>query len=131
MNGKKARAGRGKEAERYGRFAEGVCVGILLCKGYHILARRHRTPVGEIDVVAKRGPTVVFVEIKARKNQESAGEAITQRQQSRILRAAEHFLGARPELAKADIRFDAMLVGHRTLPHHVKDAWRRGFDGVR
>ncbi len=131
MTVKAARAGRGRKAERYWRFAENVCACILWCKGYRIVARRHRTPVGELDVIARRGPALVFVEIKARENTDAASEAFTTRQQTRILRAAEHFLSARPEFANAEIRFDAMLVGHRTLPRHVKDAWRNGFDGIR
>ncbi|MGB1547975.1 MAG: YraN family protein [Alphaproteobacteria bacterium] len=131
MSGKASRAARGKTAERYGRFAENLCAGLLWCKGYRVLERRYRTPLGEIDVIAKRGQTLVFVEIKARENLDSAGEAIGQRQQARIFRAAEHFLSVRPELVDAEMRFDAMLVGRNGWPRHVKDAWRGGLDGVR
>lgn len=128
---------RGKKAERRGRRAESLCAWALRCKGYRILARRHRTPVGEIDIIAKRGRTLVFVEVKARATVADAANAVRSTQQARLARAATHFLSHRPDLApdparaNAAIRFDAMLVGRTAWPHHVKDAWRTGLEGVR
>ncbi len=128
---------RGKKAERKGRRAETLCAWLLRCKGYRILARRYRTPVGELDIVAKRGAVLVFVEIKSRASLAAAAEAISPRQQARLARAAEAFLGRRPDLIpgptskNAAMRFDAMLLGRGGFPRHVKDAWRVGFEGVR
>ena len=129
------RSQRGRKAERIGRRAETLSAWVLRCKGYRILARRYRTPVGEIDIVARRGHTLVFVEIKARANVAAAAEALRPKQQARLTRAAEHFLSRLPDLvpgaasgaANFAIRFDAMLIGHIPWPHHVKDAWRAGF----
>lgn len=126
-----ARSQRGRKAERAGRRAETLCAWILRCTGYRILAQRYRTPVGEIDIVARRGRTLVFVEIKARASVAAAAEALRPKQQARLVRAAEHFLSHRsdlaPRAANTAIRFDAMLVGHTPWPRHVKDAWRKDF----
>ncbi len=130
MNKRETRA-RARRAERYGRLAEVLCALALRLKGYRLLARRHRTPMGEIDLIALRGRTVVFVEIKARRSVHEAAEAIRPRQRARILRAAEYFLSRRPELADRPVRFDAMLAGRFTLPRHVKDIWRKGYEGIR
>jgi len=126
-----ARSQRGRKAERTGRRAETLCAWVLRCKGYRILAQRYRTPVGELDIVARRGRTLVFVEIKARTSVAAAAEALRPKQRARLTRAAEHFLSQRPNLAPGAtniaIRFDAMLIGRAPWPHHVKDAWRKDF----
>ena len=71
-------------ALQFGLSAESRATACLLLKGYRILARRFKTPVGEIDIVARRRSTLVFVEVKARKNLDDAAEALTARQQARI-----------------------------------------------
>ncbi len=101
-----------------------MCTAWLRLKGYRILARNYRAPVGEIDIVARRGRTVAMVEVKARATRTAAAEALAPRQQNRIARAAEHFFAARPELAALNMRFDMMLVQPWRLPVHVRDAWR-------
>ena len=110
-----------RKAERFGRRAEIAAAVYLALKGYRILARRFRSPAGEIDLIARRGRLVVYVEVKAR-----SGDAaeIRARQRRRIRRAAEHFLKLRPDLASCDQRFDAILIRPRALPAHLKDAWR-------
>lgn len=99
-------------------------------RGYRIVARGHRTPVGEIDIVARRGTILAFVEVKARRDVAAAAIAITPRQQARIIRAAEVFIQNRPDLAHLDIRFDALLITrgpwYRNWPIHIVDAWRPG-----
>ncbi len=92
--------------------------------GYRILARNYRAPVGEIDIVARRGRTMAMVEVKARASQTAGAEALAPRQQRRIARAAEYFVAARPELAACELRFDLMLVQPWRPPVHVRDAWR-------
>lgn len=109
---------------RLGRFAETQCRWLLILRGYRILATRFRQPVGEIDIVARRGGLVAFIEVKARDDLDSAAESVTARQRRRIRRAAEAFLSRHPRLAPLDMRFDVMLVSRGRLPRHVIDAWR-------
>jgi len=119
-----------KTALAFGDFGETLGAWVLRFKGYRIIARRHRTPVGEIDIVARRGNTLVFVEVKARIDTATAAAAITRHQQARIIRAAEAFLQNRRDLAHLDIRFDALLVTQGAQlgkwPIHIVDAWRPG-----
>lgn len=96
----------------------------LRLKGYRILARRYRTPVGEIDLLARRGSVLAAIEVKARGDLTTAREAVSRRQRQRITRALLHFLGGRPDLARLSPRFDVMLVAPRRLPRHIVDAWR-------
>lgn len=111
-------------ADRRGRGAEWRCVWRLRLAGYRILARRLRTPMGEIDIVARRGQLLVFVEVKARGTADDAADALTEPQWQRIARAAEMFIARHPALARCAIRFDAMLVTPRGWPRHIVDAWR-------
>jgi putative endonuclease len=82
-----------------------------------------RTPVGEIDLIARRGRTLAFVEVKARSG-DGIVDALTARQRRRIVRAAEAFLATRPTLALLDVRFDLMLVGRGLFPRHLRGAFR-------
>ena len=109
---------------RLGRHAETLCAWHLRVRGWRILARRYRSPVGEIDIVARRGRLIAFVEVKARGNRALALESVTRRQRRRVRRAAELFVGAHPSLGALDVRFDVMVVSPWSLPHHVIDAWR-------
>ena len=109
---------------RRGRFAEAICAWHLRCRGYRVLARRFRSPVGEIDLVVRRGRVVAFVEVKARHRFEVALESVSARQRARIRRAAELFLSRRPALDGLDLRFDVMVVVPWALPRHIIDAWR-------
>jgi putative endonuclease len=117
---------RRRKAERRGRWAESLCLWSLRLRGYRILARDYRVAVGEIDIVARRGGTLVAIEVKARSNHASAVEALTPRQRRRITRAAAHFISGRPSLARLTVRFDVMLVTPGRLPRHIHDAWREG-----
>jgi putative endonuclease len=116
-------------ALQFGLSAESWAVVYLLLKGYRILARRFKTPVGEIDIVARRRGTLVFVEVKARRNFDDAAEALTERQQARIINAAQYWLAAHPEAVECPIRFDAILVAPGKFPQHLPaafDATERG-----
>ena len=106
-------------AFRTGISAESRAAAYLMAKGYRILARRFRTPHGEIDLVAKRRNLVAFVEVKARASLDEAAYAVTPRQRARIIDAAQAWLAAHPEHAELDLRFDAMLIAPRRLPRHV------------
>jgi putative endonuclease len=111
-------------AERRGKTAERLCLWHLRLKGYRILARRYKTPVGEVDLIARRGRVLAAIEVKARPDFDRANEAVTPRQRRRIARALAYFLGGRPDLASLAARFDVMLVAPRRWPRHVVDAWQ-------
>jgi putative endonuclease len=103
--------------------AEVRAAAYLIAKRYRILARRFRTPFGEIDLVARRGNLVVFVEVKARASLEAAAYAVTPRQQRRIVDAAQAWLAAHPEHGEFELRFDVMLIAPRRLPRHLLAAF--------
>ncbi len=114
-----------KQAERRGRQGEFWAALILLAKGYRILARRVRTHVGEIDLVARAPSGVIcFVEVKVRPEARAAAESVGPRQQARIARAAALYLAGRPGLARKGVRFDVVTVSPGGLPRHLRDAWR-------
>jgi putative endonuclease len=110
-------------AFRTGLSAESRAAAWLIAKGYRILARRFRTPYGEIDLVAKRRNLVAFIEVKARASLDEAAYAVTPRQQQRIIAAAQAWLMAHPEHAEFELRFDAMLIAPRHLPRHLLAAF--------
>src|SRR5262249_15645780 len=87
-----------RRAWRRGRLAEAAVALVLGLKGFRILARGFRVPVGEIDIVARRGQLLVFVEVKARQSAWAAAESLGPRQRRRILQAARWFLARHPEL---------------------------------
>jgi putative endonuclease len=110
-------------AFRTGLSAESRAAAYLMAKGYRILARRFRTPHGEIDLVARRRSLLAFVEVKARATLDEAAFAVTPRQQLRIINAAQAWLVAHPEHAEFELRFDAILIAPRSLPRHVLAAF--------
>ena len=115
---------RRRTAEARGRRGEWLAAWWLRLKGYRILVRGYRTPVGEIDLVARRGAVLAMVEVKRRARMEQALEAIAPRQRRRIARAAEHFLQRHRALAGLGLRFDSLLIVPGRLPRHLPDAWR-------
>lgn len=113
-----------QRAERRGRWAETLAAWRLRLALYRVVARNFRSPAGEIDLIARRGGMLVFVEVKARGDKDTAAFAIQPHQQARIRNAAAAFLARRPDLARLDARFDAVLVAPWRWPHHLRDAWR-------
>ena len=124
MAARGAPSAKRRRADRAGRFAETLCALSLRLRGYRILARRFRTPVGELDIVARRGSALAFVEVKARATLALAAESIAARQRLRVERAAGAYLASHPALSRLDARFDAMLVAPWRWPRHLRDAWR-------
>jgi putative endonuclease len=110
-------------AFRSGLSAEARAAAYLMAKGYRILARRFRTPYGEIDIVARRRNLLAFVEVKARATLDDAAYAVTPRNQRRIIDAAQAWLMTHPEHADLEMRFDAMLIAPRRLPRHLLAAF--------
>ncbi|MGQ0559662.1 MAG: YraN family protein [Sphingosinicella sp.] len=112
-----------QRAERGGRRAERIAAWWLRLKGWRILAVRSRTSVGEIDLVARRGRTLAFVEVKARAGQEEADWALDDWRLRRVVQAAEALA---PRYARPDdeIRIDAVYIVPGRLPRHLADVWR-------
>jgi putative endonuclease len=106
-----------------GITAESRAAVWLLAHGYRILARRWKSPLGEIDIIAARRHLLIFVEVKARATLDGAAESVTERQKQRIAAAAEIWLAANPVPAIRDIRFDAILVAPGRLPRHIPAAF--------
>lgn len=110
-------------AFKTGLSAESRAAAYMIARGYRILARRFRTPVGEIDIVAGRRNTLVFIEVKARNTLDAAAEAVTGRNRQRIVAAAEFWLSQHPDDVTRDMRFDAVLVAPGKLPRHIPGAF--------
>ena len=106
-----------------GLSAESRAAAYLIAKGFRILSRRWKSPLGEIDIVARRRGLLIFVEVKARATLDEAAEAVTQRQQRRVAQAAEVWLAANPKTTFTDARFDAILVAPGKLPRHIPAAF--------
>jgi putative endonuclease len=110
-------------AFKLGLSAENRAAALLLAKGFRIAARRFRCPAGEIDIVARRGTLLIFVEVKARAVLDDAAWSVTERQKKRIAAAAAAWLAEHPDDANCDMRFDAVLVAPRSLPQHIQAAF--------
>ncbi len=114
MNSSAWQAPSSTTSHAIGIAAESRARQLLESKSYSILAYRYKTKGGEIDLVAKRGDHLAFVEVKGRKTHEDAAYSILPRQQARIALAAEVFLGEHRELSQCSASFDVILVS----PHH-------------
>ena len=110
------------ERYRRGRLSEWVAAAALMAKGYRILARRWRTPHGEIDLIAVRGQRLAFVEVKRRATRLEAEAAITPRQAARIARAAEFWVSRNPRYRDHEQGLDVVFVTPARLPVHVPNA---------
>jgi len=111
-------------AYRSGLFAESLVALLLRLKGNRIVARRYKTPVGEIDLVALKGKRLAFVEVKRRKSFEDAAEALPSRARRRIVRAAQYFLASHPSYNGHDMRFDVVLTAPWSWPRLIEDAFQ-------
>jgi putative endonuclease len=109
-------------AFRLGISAESRAAAYLIAKGYRILARRWKSPYGELDIVARRRKLLLFVEVKARASLDEAAEAVTERQRQRIANAAQAWLATYPQPDVLDMRFDAVLVAPGKMPRHIEAA---------
>ncbi len=112
-----------QRAERGGRRAEALAALWLQLKGWSILARRARTPVGEIDLIARRGRVLAFVEVKARASRAEAEQALDEFRLRRVAAAAQA-LAPRYARDGDTLRIDAIFVVPRRWPRHMPDVWR-------
>ena len=117
----------GTKAERLGRYRRGraselIAAAALMARGYRILARRVRTPYGEVDIIAVRGRRLAFVEVKRRATRLDCEAALTPHQAGRIGRAAEFWISRHGRYGDHTLGLDAMLVLPRRWPIYVPDA---------
>ncbi|MGD0026077.1 MAG: YraN family protein [Xanthobacteraceae bacterium] len=110
-------------AFRLGLSAESRAAIFLIARAYRIVARRWKTPFGEIDIIARRRRNLVFVEVKARERFDDAAEAVTERSKRRIVAAARLWLAHHPDDAQCAIRFDVILIAPGKMPRHIANAF--------
>jgi len=100
-----------------------LAAAFLWLKGYRILALRYRTKLGEIDIICRRGDVAVFVEVKARKSEMEAIDAISFSSQNRIRAASDLWLSRHPDVARLSQRYDIVAVLPGKWPRHFRDAF--------
>ena len=111
------------KAEKRGRGAEGLAAFWLRLHGWRILARRARVPGGEVDIVARRGRTLAFIEVKARATEEAAALSLDSYRLRRVVTAAER-LAPRYMREGDELRIDAVYIVPRKLPRHLANIWQ-------
>jgi putative endonuclease len=127
---KQTRTRTRRAAYRHGHLAEALAMLVLLAKGFRPIARRYKTPLGEVDLIVKRGRTLAFVEVKARALRDEALDSVGRGAERRIVDAADLWLARHPAAAGFDLRYDVVVVTPWRLPLHLADAFRPGFNKV-
>lgn len=117
-----SRTERGAKAHDRGLAAERIASWLLRAKFYRIVGERVKTRAGEVDILARKGKTLIVVEVKARQTLEGAANAVSPKQWTRLLRAGEILLSREPD--GTSLRFDVVHVVPGRWPRHIKDAWR-------
>ncbi len=112
---RRARLGRGGRGEL-------IAATLLMAKGYRILARRFRSPFGEIDIIAARPGRIAFVEVKWRASNEEVEAALTPAQARRVADAADHWLARNPRYIEREVGLDAVLIVPWRWPRHIPNA---------
>ena len=107
---------------RRGTFAELAAACLLISKGYRVLARRQRTPHGEVDLIVARWGRIAFVEVKRRRTFAEGEAALTPHQARRVALAADHWIARHPRFQDHEIGLDAVLVAPGRFPRHLKNA---------
>jgi putative endonuclease len=115
-----------QNAHDYGHRAEDIALWYLRLKGYRLLARRFKTPVGEVDLIMRKGDTTVFIEVKARSTVDQSLFAVTPLQSRRIAQAAAWYAARDDKVAMGFQRFDIVAIPSYLWPTHIKNA----FDGI-
>jgi len=112
-----------QQAERSGRFAEWIALWYLRLRGYRLLAWRYKSPMGEVDLVMRRGEVTAFIEVKARNTLDGAVEAVTPWQSKRIAAAARSWMGRDQRAARQACRFDIVAISPYHWPRHIENAF--------
>ncbi len=117
---------KAERQKRYkdGLWAETLASCYLMFKGYRICARRFKTPVGEIDIVARKKDVLAFIEVKRRESHDKGAESVTARARDRIGRAAGLYIARHPDFAGHYLRFDVITVVPPLRVRHLDNAWR-------
>ncbi len=113
-----------RRAYRQGHRAEKLAALLLMLKGYRVVARRYHSPYGEIDLIARRGRSLVFVEVKARPTEREALESIAFTQRQRIAAAASAYLQSQKEGSRLQCRFDVITYSPPLRLKHLVNAWQ-------
>ena len=116
-------AGERKKALRRGRASEYLAAFALMLRGYRILAMNYRVKAGEIDIIARRGDLVSFIEVKARASAEQSVFAVGGATQARIRNASLHWLQTRPDGGRLSLSYDIVAVRPWHWPEHFRDAF--------
>lgn len=114
---------RRRKAERKGHAAETLAALALRLKGYRILARRFRTGLGEVDIIVGKGDLVAFVEVKARRQEQAAIDAVAFEAQRRIRAAGDIWLSRQRDAHRKSLRYDIVAVRPWRWPSHFPDAF--------
>jgi putative endonuclease len=120
-----SRGASGGRAHALGIDAEAAACAALVGDGWTVLARRLRTPAGEVDAVAERDGLLAIVEVKARPTLADAAAALTLRQQRRLLAAGAAILADHPDWGVAGVRFDVLVVDKEGAVRRIADAFRQ------
>jgi len=112
-----------QKAWRRGHISEYLAAAFLLLKGYRIVAIRHRTKLGEIDIIARKGDLAIFVEVKARRGEQEAIDAVSFSAQNRIRAASDLWLARQPDFALISQRYDIVAILPGRWPRHFPDAF--------
>jgi putative endonuclease len=120
-----------RAAYRHGHVAEAAAACLLMAKGFRLLARRYKTPLGEIDLVVKRRGLIAFVEVKARATRREGLESVGPMAERRMIGAADLWLARNPDASGFDLRYDMVVVAPWRLPLHLPDAFRPGWGETR
>lgn len=107
------------KAGRTGHTAEWLAAAFLMAKGYRILARRYGGKGGEIDLIARRGSTIAFVEVKARAGLDAAFDAITTEKRRLMARRIRIWQAQNPWAVHATLRADAVFISPWRWPQHI------------
>ncbi|MEX3010979.1 YraN family protein [Hoeflea sp. TYP-13] len=123
MNRSAGKSAERRRAYRRGHLAEWLAALALMVKGYRIVARRFKTRVGEVDLIARKGDLVALVEVKARATEQAAIDAVTATAARRIAAAGDIWLSRQKDAARLSIRCDIIAVVPRRWPKHFPDAF--------
>ena len=112
-----------RKAQRRGHVSEYVAALVLMLKGYRIVALRYRTKLGEVDIIARKRDLAIFVEVKARRDELCAVDAVSYAAQKRIRDASDVWLSRQPDYSRLSRRYDIVAVLPGRLPRHFPDAF--------
>ena len=115
---------RKRAAVQAGRRAVTAALWWLRAKGYRLVVRNYKCPLGEIDMIARKGHLLVFVEVKYRPDKARSQAAVSTHQWQRIARAAQYFAAHHRAFQTHKWGFDMVACAPRQWPHHIADCWR-------